>query len=302
MRSYHCDKKNKSFFEGWYFKHQNGEKTIAFIPGVQADDKGKRSAFIQVITDDSTCNAIYPFNAFEADRNELNIRIGKNEFSEKGVKIDLEAENFSCKGDIVYGSLERLDHKVMGPFRFIPFMECNHEVISTKHGVAGELRINHKGGENSNIVFGKGSTGYIETDWGRSFPNSYAWIQCNRFDDEECFVMASAAVIPFLGTSFTGCTCAVNFRGESHTLATYSGARVNYFNKYGLDITQGKKRLQVEVIKENGQTLLAPKGGRMCRSIRESPSCKVRFRFSSKDNVYFDTVSSHASFEYTPLS
>jgi len=39
-----------AFFEGWYFKHQKGEDTISFIPGINIDSKGNRSAFIQVIT------------------------------------------------------------------------------------------------------------------------------------------------------------------------------------------------------------------------------------------------------------
>lgn len=303
MQAFDCkNDKDRCYFKGWYFKHQNDDFTISFIPGVQADKKKNKSAFVQVITDNKSCYVPYPIEEFEANKEERWIKIGKNEFSDTGIKVDIEGDGFSCKGDIAYGSLSGLKHNVMGPFRFLPFMECNHAVLSMKHVVAGELWLFNKESGNKNIVFGKGSSGYIEMDWGRSFPKSYSWIQCNRFGEVECNVMAAAAIIPLLGTKFTGCTCTVDYKGSSHCLATYKGAKVKYFNNLGVEILQGDKRLQIEVLKEGSRQLMAPALGCMSRTIHESPSCKARFRFSDKGKVYFDLISNQASFEYIPLS
>ena len=54
---------------------------------------------------------------------------------------------------------------VMGPFSFVPFMECYHGVVNIDHKISGSLMIN-----NEEIDFTDGY-GYIEKDWGKSFPN-----------------------------------------------------------------------------------------------------------------------------------
>ena len=81
MNKFHGSKKNKSFFEGWYFKHQCEADTIAFIPGINIDSLGKKSAFIQVITNENSYNINYDFSSFSLSKNE--IKIGTNIFSDK---------------------------------------------------------------------------------------------------------------------------------------------------------------------------------------------------------------------------
>jgi tocopherol cyclase len=302
MLKIHGLNQQKAYFKGWYFKHQNDTETIAFIPGVQIDRKGHRSAFIQVITETESYFEAYDYNEYEVSKDELWIRIGKSEFSDRGVKIDVEAEEFTCKGDLAYGALSPLGHDVMGPFRFAPFMECRHAVLSMNHGAVGEVWLLNKGTGNKKMTFGKGSSGYIEMDWGRSFPESYAWVQCNRFEKAECSIMASVATIPFLGKSFLGCTCAIQYQGESYPLATFLGAKVISNSERHIEITQGKKRLQIDIIKENMQPLKAPEKGDMNRIIHESTNCKARFLFSNQGKIYFDLKSDQASFEYLPFS
>ena len=56
-------------------------------------------------------------------------------------------------------------------------------------------------GENINFENGRG---YIEKDWGTSFPKKYCWIQCNNFASSEDSLFFSIAHIPFLGFEFMG--------------------------------------------------------------------------------------------------
>ena len=60
----------------------------------------------------------------------------------------------------------------MGPFRFLPGMECSHGVISMGHALEGTLTLNGA------VLDFAGGTGYVETDRGRSFPSAYLWTQC----------------------------------------------------------------------------------------------------------------------------
>jgi len=138
-----CNKK-KNFFEGWYFKHQKGDSTIAFIPGINIDDKGNKLAFIQVITNTNSYNINYPFSEFLVDKDKLEVVIGNNIFSERGVKLHIESEDISISGNIKYGELTPIKYDIMGPFAAIPCMECNHGVISLYHELNGEIIINNE--------------------------------------------------------------------------------------------------------------------------------------------------------------
>jgi hypothetical protein len=179
----------------------------------------------------------------------------------------------------------------MGPFRHLP-MECCHGIISMKHAVTGILNI---GGEK--IVFSNDS-GYIETDGGTSFPGKYLWLQCNRFP-EECSVMAAVADIPFLFTNFTGCICAIIYKGKEYRIATYKGARVISSACNHIILKQGKLLFEADIAKKgNAYKLSAPICGRMSRIIRESNSASVRLRLWNDDKAVFDLASSGASYEY----
>ncbi len=86
----------------------------------------------------------------------------------------------------------------MGWYAFVPFMECYHAVIGFDHPLEGKININ------GNEIDFTGGRGYIEKDYGKSFPSYYIWMQSNHFETEEISVMASVAKIPWLGSSFDG--------------------------------------------------------------------------------------------------
>lgn len=51
----------KRYFEGWYFKHQSEDFSIAFIPGININKNGYKYAFIQIITESESYNIDYEF-------------------------------------------------------------------------------------------------------------------------------------------------------------------------------------------------------------------------------------------------
>ena len=63
-KSFHGEKKKKSFFEGWYLKHQSGKESLSFIPAFHIDEEGNRSASIQVITNDESFYTEFPMRIF----------------------------------------------------------------------------------------------------------------------------------------------------------------------------------------------------------------------------------------------
>lgn len=291
MINFHGAKKTHSYFEGWYFKHQGKAHTVSFIPGVNFDAKGKKSAFVQVITDAASFYLEYPYLCFHASDHKMSLQIESNKFSDTGVEINIQTSDIHCTGTIKYESLLPLKSDIMGPFRFFPFMECHHGIISMGHGLTGSLLLNDE-----RIDF-DGGIGYIEKDWGKSFPKTYLWTQCNWHDKGDCCIMLSIAHIPFLWTSFTGCICIIYYNGVEYRLATYLGVRIDKNTEREAIIQQGDLRLEIKLIEQIGHRLIAPIEGGMNRIIFESPACKVNYKFSCKNKVVFDFTSNKAGYE-----
>lgn len=282
----------KRFFEGWYFKHQYENFNIAFIPGINIDKNGVKYSFIQVITDSNSYYIKYNYEDFSISEDKLTIKIKDNIFSKKGVIVNIVKKDILIKGKLDYKDITPIKYDIMGPFSLLSFMECNHGVISLHHKVYGSLKIN-----NEELII-KDGTGYIEKDWGSSFPKSYLWIQSNDFKDEKTSIMVSIADIPISKFEFKGCIAVVYYKGKEYRLATYNGVKILSYNENGVIIKRGKYKLEIDIKENYPQKLLAPNGGEMIRTIYENISCKATFKFYIKDSKLFGLESNNTSFEY----
>ncbi len=292
MRSFFGENKRHSYFEGWYFKQQTQSQTVAFIPALHMDAQGRRSASIQVVTDNAALYAQFPFESFRAARHGLYIRIGDNCFSQEGVSVDIAENGFNVKGELRFGKLLPLKSDIMGPFRYVPLLQCRHSVWSILHSVSGMLTVN-----GSPIPF-ENASGYIEGDRGSSFPQRYVWTQCGLRGDIPCSVMLSVADIPFAGLRFTGIIGYAYWGGVERRIATYLGAKPVRIDRDVISVRQGGCLLQADLLESRPKLLRAPVNGGMTRAIRESPSCRVRYRFYDDGRELFDFVSDRAGFEY----
>lgn len=294
MSNFHGGRKSKSYFEGWYLKHQKDNFSIAFIPAFHIDETGRRSASIQVITDGGSYHFPFMEEEFSVSQKHFCVRIGKNLFSGKGISVDLKNDDFAIAGTVHYSSFAALRSDIMGPFHFIPFMQCNHGVLSMIHNLKGSLKINGKDYELTD------GAGYVEKDFGHSFPRFYTWTQCSDWTGKrDCSLMASAAHIPFGMLTFTGCICAVWYHGKEYRFATYLGAKIVKNTEDELLIKQGRYRLYINRLADyNNKPLYAPQCGSMNRIIKENIACKVRYRLMVSKKVIFDFTNDRASYEF----
>ncbi len=278
--------RNKGYFQGWYFKCSNGDKTIAFIPAYHRSEN-ITSASLQVITDDEAYNI--PFQKLEYTTKPLSIKIGDCVFSEEGIALHFRSSECKLEGQLRFYSLSLIAYDIMGPFAFVPFMQCRHSVCSMSHRIDGHITLNDK-----TFYFDNG-IGYIEGDRGYSFPKRYIWTQC-------CFengsLMLSVADIPVLGCQFTGIIGVVLLNGREYRIATYLGAKVKRIGENAVTVKQGEYELTAELLQKNAHPLFAPTNGDMNRTIHESASCTAHYRFSHKNEVLCDFVSEKASFEF----
>ena len=151
----------REYFSGWFFRCQFDTQTLAVIPAVHRSGT-EQSCSIQLITDDASWNVGYAITDFHK-RGPV-VQIGENRFCPQGIRLELHAAGLDVSGSLRFGPLAPIGYDIMGPFRWVPGMECRHSVFSMKHSVNGEIRINGK-----SYLFHHG-TGYWEGDRGRSFP------------------------------------------------------------------------------------------------------------------------------------
>ncbi len=222
---YHGWGRTRRYFEGWYFKIVNADQSaaLAVIPGISMTEAGERHAFIQVM-DGMACTAQYhPFPAgqFQPSHREFDLQLGPNSFSASHIHLDLPG----LSGEIHFHNINPWPKMfgapgIMGWYSFVPFMECFHGVVSLHHGLEGALQYGKQ-----KIDFSRGR-GYIEKDWGRSFPRAYVWMQTNHFDTaDRVSLLASVAHIPWLGSSFIGFLGGLWLDGRLFRFATYTGAK-----------------------------------------------------------------------------
>jgi len=293
--------KKKNYFEGWYFKNTTLQKGISFIPGINISETGAK-AFIQIITNHKSYFVNYPIKDFKFNEKPFYIQIGENRFSKEGIHINIQDELQKLK---IYGNIKYSDSKnihtnmfapnIMGPFSYVPFMECKHAIIHMKNTSNGYININ-----NETIHFNN-NKGYIEKDWGCSFPKSYIWCQGNSFQRTNANFMFSVADIPFKLLTFKGFICVLLINNQEFKFTTYNNAKLVEceMKEDSFNITF-KKNLYVLNIKakyDKGLKLIAPVKGKMAKDILESISTCVTVTLKKEEKIIFCDTSNMCGLE-----
>src|SRR3989339_63374 len=271
------------YFEGWYFKLITADHAhaVAVIPGVAFSGK-RRHAFIQVADSVTRESQYYEYDIshFYASRDRFEVRISGSVFSDKDISLNTWQGTHRIQGAIRFENttpfpVTLISPGIMGWYAYVPFMECYHGVVSMNHRLYGTLSIN---GRNYDFNHGKG---YIEKDWGRSFPKEWIWLQSNLFEEPSASFMLSVAKIPWLSRHFTGFLGFLSVRGKLYRFATYTGAKIVSLSHESsrVRIVLRDKRHQLEVTAlcrpENDAFLVAPVNGGMDRGIKESVDSEI---------------------------
>lgn len=278
---YHGWGKTRRYFEGWYFKivDQSEKNAFAVIPGIAMDEAGNRQGFIQVL-DGKKMTALYrrfDFSDFIPAPGEFNLRILDNYFSEDRIRLNIP----EMRGELHFsGNVKwpKTWHSpgIMGPYSFAPFMECYHGLVSLDHSITGQLVVNGKA-----INFDNGR-GYIEKDWGESFPEAYVWMQSNHFSEPGVSIFASVAKIPWIRNSFTGFIAMIWLHDHLIKFTTYNRTRLEKCHvdagTVGLVMENNLYRLEINAKRSHSTSLASPIQGFMDGRIEESMKSELKVR------------------------
>lgn len=290
-----------NYFEGWYFKVNSNDFGISFIPGISIDC-GQQIAFVQVITNGASYFINYNIGDFKFGYNPFYVQIGDNVFSKEKIVVDIcdRNQNLEIKGNLRIFNSQNIKNSIlypniMGPFSYVPQMECNHAILSMKNSVDGIVRINGMIHELKNGI------GYIEKDWGVSFPKSYIWCQGNNFKNKPASFMLSIASIPIKCISFEGLIAVLMVDNKEFKFTTYNNSKIvqKELSNDGINIIlkRGKYVLKVWFNRGKSLGLVAPVAGRMNRGIDESICSSVSVTLIKSNELLFSDTSENCGLE-----
>ncbi len=290
----------KKYFEGWYFKLVSSDEkhVAAIIPGIAISGRKDKHSFIQTFNGIShtTNYHSFPIEEFKADKKLLDVTIGNNHFTKNGITLDLP----EMKGEITFSNLvlpkrTRTSPGVMGWYSFVPFMQCKHEVISLHHQLTGKTL-----GDFGEISWDSG-VGYIEKDWGSSFPKCWVWLHSNHFGStHRASLMASIAHIPWMGRYFPGFIVVFRLDDAEYRFATYNQSLMKCLVfKDTLFLDFKKNDIQLSIVAHRGVTasLQTPIQGQMKGKLNESMSAKLDVKLLNGSHEIWSSIGTTAGLD-----
>jgi tocopherol cyclase len=289
--------RKKHYFEGWYFKHVTRDLsgTFSFIPGVSLTENDPH-AFIQIMNGNTgiTDYIRYPLDEFRWNKRRLILNVGSSTFTDTGVILNIVSENLNLSGQIDFNNIIKypksiLSPGIMGWYSFVPFMECNHGIVSVNHDLHGNISVN------GDVIDFNSGKGYIEKDWGISFPEAWIWVQSNNFVEHNTSFSFSIAKIPWMGRFFIGFIAYLYLNNRFYLFSTYNRSVVSEIihdlNTIEIIVRNSSYILRITIIKNSFGDLRAPVSGEMSRKIKESIDSEVHLQLFDKNNKleYEDT-------------
>ena len=140
--------RHRSYFEGYYIKVVDPvqQVALAFIPGISYDAEGKGEAIVQLIDGVDRFHAHYSFAPEQfltpapAAGESFVLQIAGQSFSDRACEWE---------SDYLRASLGFRQNQpwpwhpwspgAMGPFSFVPAIQCKHGVVSLWHRVEGQI-------------------------------------------------------------------------------------------------------------------------------------------------------------------
>jgi hypothetical protein len=290
----------KNAFEGWFCKidDKKNDWMISVIWGYSTHETFKH-AFIQFqdSVKHQTTYVRYPMQMLSWTKEPFVLRIGKNELSMEGMRLDFEAEGVSVRGDFSFSpfqpiKMSLLKPNIMGWLTYFP-NECNHAITSMMHHASGTFQMGEKVWDVVDAAV------YMEKDWGSGFPKEYVWAQAN--DWETSSVVFSYASVPMLGKHQKGFFLVLHHEGVEYRFSSIEGSKMVDFQveegAFSVSIKKGSTLLRLKAKQAHPVPLAAPVQGEMKAHIKESLDGTLELTLRTKGGKEITLASHRASID-----
>lgn len=280
--NFHFLHKNGPSFEGFYFKTALVDGTTLVIICGFAKSKVKSHAFIQVSSQLSkTFYFEYPLSSLKTSKETFNFSVGKNTFTQQG--IDIKEED--CEINLSFSNFELWNRSffnpsIMGALTFVPFVECKHDIISPYLEVNGEAKLKSK-----TLKF-QDNSGYIDKNWGTSFPKDYFWGHISSFKNPTVSVQFAKAKPKWLLWKIPVHIGFLRMNGEIHLFKSWKKGKIKLINVGQEQIHLQNNQYKIELKFDKGYplNLRAPLNGKLDYTILERAGIATSVTIYKKTN------------------
>ena len=175
--------------------------------------------------------------------------IGETDFPPR-VWSSTSTPALTCTGALFSPPSPRPAGDIMGPFRFLPGMECRHGLISLEHSLAAASPSTAR----STISTGAAAT---SKGLGKVLPGAVPVAIGQRAEWRGGDGHPVDGRDSLMGRRFTGCICVVKIGDKLRRLATYNARRYSRGVR-GLRSQKGRYQVRVRLPQGRGQQLMAP--------------------------------------------
>lgn len=254
------------YFEGWFHKIYSSKYKASFIViyGYATGNSTNKFGFIQVhIPNQQVLIMYFDKNEIFCDPNQHVIRMGAHVLTTH--KIDINTNEIGIQLDLTNNQPIRTFKNSMGYNYVIPNLPCYHAILNKSHTISGEIRAG-----DTSFVMGK-DMGYLEKNWGTSFPDNYIWLHAVDPTNTEVNLLFSQAEIKWMGGTFLRHLGYLNFENECIDFRQFKNSEVSstFVGSEKQLIRFSSKLIELEIsIVLGGQVLFkGPEDGALRRDI-----------------------------------
>ncbi len=273
-----------TYFEGWFQKVYAKEYQSSFviIYGYATQNTEDKFGFIQILFPNKATEIIYfNKNEFSCDPDRHIVRMGENLLTTELIQINTKDLNIHLK--LMNNQVVKTFRNSMGYSYFLPNLPCYHAVLNTGHRVTGEIKQ-----KNDCFIF-EDELGYLEKNWGSSFPKTYYWLHAVDPNDPQVSLLFSIAEIEWIGKKFNRHVGHVHFDEKQLDFRSLKNVAVSFqrSSKDEHEIRLTSKTLQMEItIRHRSKVQFkGPSKGRLSRDIIHFPDAIIQIRLSENNKV-----------------
>ena len=271
------NKKEKDYFEGWYFRYTTDNINYAVIFAVSKNTTDPHS-FIQVFDEsDEACLYLrYDVADFSYDFEKHEVKISSNILGVN--RVFVRSDKLSL--DLTFTDCVGLD-KFNGPDSAMAYLknaplQCFQEVIYLEGKAEGLL----------NNVQTKGDI-YIEKTYGNAFPSRWVWIQSSHSKKGNA-ISFSVGKIPVLFFKVNGFFCLLKVKGNLFRFSSPNFSRIKV-KENKISIRKGKYKLQLFPEQNHPVKLVGPiKHGLMKSTVLESINSTMIIKLYHKNKLILE--------------
>lgn len=270
-----------NYFEGWfqkvYIPEQN--KSIIIIYGIATGNELTKTGFIQLLVPGHEVIHIdFHRDEIALSKRKHEVKLGRNYFSSNRIHIEYKLVELDL--EIIPQTKKALKQNSMGNFYLVPGLPCYHSVLQINSSVKGIVKINNE------LIHIARSSGYLEKNWGTSFPEKYFWMHAQDPINSTNQVLFSQAEMRWRNKTFIKHVGFIQLNGKSFDLRKIRRKHLvcNVYNSNQLELSIGPidTTFNFDLSEANNTSFNSPCNGKMSNKIIHNIDVPVLLEINDK--------------------